>query len=44
MRANFSSITFFDDEAIKEPGYEWEYTITTKYGTERLFCLILSRT
>ena len=32
----FSSITFFDDEAIKEPGYEWEYTITTKYGTEEV--------
>ena len=27
----FSSITFFDDEAIKEPGYVWEYMITTKY-------------
>ena len=27
----FSSLTFFDDEAIREPGRTWEYAVKTKF-------------
>jgi len=27
----FSSLTFFDDEAIREPGSTWEYAVKTKF-------------
>ena len=31
LRDDVSSLTFFDDEAIKLPGKTWEYAIKTKF-------------